>query len=169
MSELFSGLGINGKLLLAQAVNFLLVLWLLNRFVFKKLIVFIEQRKNKIEQGIKLTEKAEREMERIGDARKRELENAKKEADSVVAEAKGTAQEQEREIVSGAKDQAGQVLSRAKQDAEKAKQDAVKEAREEISKTAFLFAEKVLSRNLSKEDEEKTRKEVLDELDKKYA
>ncbi|MCH7552349.1 hypothetical protein IIB49_03100, partial [Patescibacteria group bacterium] len=65
MAELFSNLGLDVKLLLAQAVNFLLVLWLLNRFVFKKILKFLEERKQGIERGVELTKKAEREIERI--------------------------------------------------------------------------------------------------------
>jgi len=87
MSELLSGLGINGKLLFAQAANFLLVLWLLNRFVFKKLIAFIEKRKERIQEGVELTEKAEREMKRIDEARERELRNARERGEGLVAKA----------------------------------------------------------------------------------
>ncbi|MCH7604448.1 F0F1 ATP synthase subunit B [Patescibacteria group bacterium] len=167
MNELLSGLGINGKLLFAQAVNFLIVLWLLNRFVFKKLIAFIEKRKERIQEGIELTERAEREMERIGEARERELRNAREQATNVVAKAETTAKARGGEILIAAKEESEQVKQQAKEDAERAKQDAVKEATGEISKTALLFAEKVLSRNLTAEDEERMTKEVFAELDKR--
>lgn len=169
MAELFENLGINGKLLFAQAVNFLLVLWLLNRFVFKKLIIHLEERKGRIERGIALSEKAKREMERIEEARKRELEKARQEAESFLQKARASAQQKEREALSLTKQRVESILLQAKQDAQRSKQDAMKEARGEIVKTALLFAEKVLARTFAKEDEEGMIKEALEQLEKQYA
>ena len=168
MSELFSNLGINGKLLFAQAVNFLLVLWLLNRFVFKKLIAFIEERKKRIEQGVELTEKAKREMERIGEARHRELENARQEADSILAAGRTSASKKQKEALAFVRAEAEKMLLQARIDAEREKGSAVKGARDEINKIALLIAEKVLSRSLGKEDQEQAAKEVLQYLEKEY-
>ena len=156
-------------MLFAQAVNFLLVLWLLNRFVFKKLIAHLEERRNRIEQGLELTEKAKREMDRIGEARSRELEKAKSEAEALLQETRTSAQEKEREALSLAKQKVESILLRAKEDGQRAKEDAMKEARGEISKAAFFLAEKILARNLTKEDQGRMAKEALDQFEKQYA
>ena len=118
MGELFSNLGINGKLLFAQVVNFLIIFVLLAKFVYPKLIAFTEKRKQRIEEGLVLTEKAEREMLRINEARGRELEKARKEADSVIARGKSAGEEKEHEIISAAKDQAEYIAKLAKEQAE---------------------------------------------------
>ena len=169
MGDLLSNLGINGKLLFAQVVNFLIIFALLGKFVFPKLIKFIEDRKKKIAEGLELTEKAEREMQRINDARSRELEKARQEGEALILQAKGDAENRGAELVAEAKGQAEGITQQAKADAELAKIDATKGAKDEIGKTALLLAEKVLARNLTQEDEEKMTKEVLEELDKKYA
>ena len=169
MGELLSNLGINGKLLFAQIVNFLIIFALLAKFVFPKVLAFIEERKKKIEAGLKLTEKAEREMQRINDARSRELEKARQEGEALISQAKGDAENRGAELVATAKGQAEGITQQAKIDAELAKTDAIKGAKEEIGRTALLLAEKILSRNFDKEDEEKITNEVIEELDKKYA
>ncbi|MEK7542087.1 MAG: F0F1 ATP synthase subunit B [Patescibacteria group bacterium] len=166
MSELFSNLGINGKLLFVQAVNFLIILFLLNKFVFPKVLGFIEQRKKRIEEGLELTERAKHEMQRIEEARHRELEKARKEADVLLNQAKTEAQEKEHAMVAEAKNRAEEIAQRAKEDAARTKVDALKEAKGEISKAALFFAEKVLARNMVKEDEERLAKEVGEELQK---
>lgn len=169
MGELFSNLGINGKLLFAQAVNFLLVLWVLNTFVFKKLIAHLERRRARIEQGLELTQKAEREMERIGDARHRELEKARAEAEKVLAEARSVSAANRKEALGLVKAEAEKMLLKAKQESEKEKGEAIVRSRGEIQKLAVLMAEKVLSRSVAKEDEERAAKEVLSYLEKTYA
>lgn len=169
MQELLSNLGINGKLLFAQAVNFLLVLWLLNTFVFKKLIAHLERRRARIEQGLELTEKAEREMERIGDARHRELEKARVEAEKVLAEARSVSAAKRKEALVVVRAEAEKMLLKAKQESEKEKVETLLRSKSEIQKLAVLMAEKVLSRLVTKEDEERAAKEVLRYLEKTYA
>ena len=71
MNELFSQLGIDPKLLLAQGVNFVILLVVLTKFVYKPLMKMVEERRKKIELGIKGGEKAEQiikqaEQEKIG-------------------------------------------------------------------------------------------------------
>ena len=60
MSELFSQLGIDWKLLLAQGVNFVILLVVLTKFVYKPLMKMVEARRQKIELGIRGGEMAEK-------------------------------------------------------------------------------------------------------------
>ena len=164
MAELFSNLGLDVKLLLAQAVNFLLVLWLLNRFVFKKILKFLEERKQGIERGVELTKKAEQEIERIGEVRSLAMGKARKLAEGLVAEAKNKGKAAEKEIVAEARTSAEVLLEKAKVEAERKKQDALKEAEVEMQKRAFFLAEKVLLRSLTKEDEKRMGQDLLKEV-----
>ena len=51
--EIFSKLGIDWRLLLAQVVNFLILLFVLRRFAYTPMLRFLEKRKNRIEKGLK--------------------------------------------------------------------------------------------------------------------
>lgn len=164
MQELFSNLGIDGKLLLAQVVNFLLVLWLLNRFVFKKILKFLDERKGTIEQGVELTEKAKLEMERVGEARKVAMGKARELAEGLVQEAKSKGQTAQKEIVAEARISAQELLAKAREESERKKQDALKEAEGEMQKRAFFLAEKVLSRSLTAKDEASMGQDLLKEV-----
>jgi len=164
MSELFSSLGLDVKLLFAQAVNFLLVLWLLNRFVFKKILKFLDERKGNIERGVELTKKAEQEMERIGEVRKLAMGKAKELAEGLVVEAKSKGKAAETKIVAEARASAEVLLEKARMEAERKKQDALKEAEAEMQKRAFFLAEKVLTRALTKEDQARMGKDLVKEV-----
>ncbi len=52
MSDLFAQLGINLKLLIAQGINFLIVLVVLTIFVYKPLLKYLRERREKIAQGL---------------------------------------------------------------------------------------------------------------------
>ena len=169
MAELFSNLGIDWRLLIAQAVNFLLVLFLLNKFVFKKVIKHLEERRNKIEQGLELTEKAKHEMERIDEARHRELEKAREEGEKVLTDARTIASAKEKEALTMVRQEAEKLLQKAKGEAAKEKTDAIRGAKTEAQKLAVLMAEKILGRSVQKADQDEATKEVMDYFEKNYA
>lgn len=169
MQELFTNLGINWKLLLAQAANFLLVLYVFKRYVFPRLFAFMEQRKKRIEQGLAFRDKVEQELTRIREARHREIENAKQQGDRIVTESKSVAQAKTRETLLLAKAEAEKVMLAAQTQGKREKEDMIKGARDEIAKASLLVAEKLLSKALTSKDEERFLKEALQELENSHA
>jgi F-type H+-transporting ATPase subunit b len=164
MGELFSNLGIDGRLLFAQAVNFFLVLWLLNRFVFRKLLSLLEERRKKIEQGLELRNRAEKEVAQIGEARHRALQEVKREAEVVLSQTRDLARQKEQELLKAAKEQQDAILLRAQEQGKKAKEDMLNEAQQEIRMRALFLAEQALGRTLTPKDEERIAKEVVQAL-----
>ena len=169
MGSIFANLGIDWKLFLAQTFNFLLVLFLLKKFIYPKLMNFIEEREKKIRTGLELTDRMEREIERVEVVKKRELDAAKIEAKEIVKEAKILAQGKKETLEGEAKKSAEKIVLQAKMQAEREKIEAVMGAKGDISKAALLAAEKILSRNIAKPDEEKAVQEVLDYMKENYA
>jgi len=169
MSELFSNLGIDWRLLIAQAVNFLLVLFLLKKFVFGKVIRHLEERRNRIEQGLELTDKAKREMERIEESRHLQLEKGREAGEKVLADARSSAAEKEKAALALVRIEAEKMLQKAKAEAAKEKTDAVRGAKTEAQKLAVLMAEKILGRTTTKADQDQAAKEVMEYFEKNYA
>jgi len=62
MDQFVSQLGIDWRLLLSQAVNFLVVLVVLRLFVYKPVLTVLHERKKKIEEGLAKAEEAERRL-----------------------------------------------------------------------------------------------------------
>lgn len=169
VAELFSQLGIDWRLLLAQAVNFLLVLYILNRFVFKKLLTLMQERRDRIEKGLEMREEAERELERAHQARKTELLNARKEASDILAEAKALGTERERELVQQAKREAERVMQKAQEDMRRETEVALQDAKADMIRLAMTAAEKVLERSITEKDKERLMEEVAQSLSSNYA
>ena len=169
MQELFSNLGIDGKLLLAQAVNFLLLLWLLNRFVFKKLFVFLEKRRAEIEKGIALKARSEQELERVRALEKETLQVARGKAATLLSQAGQKAQEFEKESVQKAREQEERILKGAKNRAERETEEFMQNAQHSISQIAFMATERVLAKALTKKEREKLQKEMVVEFGKEHS
>ena len=164
-----NNLGINGKLLFAQVINFLLVIWLLNRFVFKRVLNFLEERRERIQKGIELSDRATKEMERVREARGRELEQARKEATEILSGARTSAIRKEKELQAVAKEKAGEIINKAQIQGERERVDAVLGAKEDIKKMTVRATEKILGRSVSDKDNEKMLDEVLEYFNNEYA
>ena len=81
---IFESLGINWKILLGQIVNFLLVLYLLKRFALKPFLKILNERKEKIEGGVKNAENAERKIQLAGEERDKILKEGREKANLIL-------------------------------------------------------------------------------------
>ena len=62
--QIFESFGIQPTLLLAQIVNFLIILFLLQKFFYKPIFKMFEDRKKRIEESLKSADLIERSEER---------------------------------------------------------------------------------------------------------
>ena len=151
MSELVNQLGIDLKLLLAQGVNFIILLVVLTKFVYKPLMKIVEERRKKIELGVKGGELAKKVIE---DAEKTGLGITKKadtQAVAIISEAEKNAQKKAQEIAHQADMKAQQALREAmliaerkeKEEMEKVRAEAGRLVKEAIIKTVQLKPEQI--------------------------
>ncbi len=144
MSELFAAFGINWQLLLVQAINFGLLLFVLWYFLYTPILKLIDDRQKKIADGVKIAEAADM---KLADAKAESEEivgGAAREAEALVASARSRADEKGNEIVKAAEARADTVLKEANARAEEAKRIALSESSKEIARAAVLAAEKIL-------------------------
>ncbi len=114
MANLFSQLGINLPMLVAQAVNFLILLVVLTVFVYRPLLQMMEERRKKIEFGIKGAELAETKMAEAERKYGQRVKEADKEAVKIVSQAEVKAGERKKEIVTEAEEKSETILAEAK-------------------------------------------------------
>lgn len=143
MSALFSALGISGKLLLAQAVNFGIVLVVLTFVLFRPLIRLIDERKKKIELGLHSAEIAEERLRDIERERIEKLADADKNALRIIADAEKSGAERQSKIVANAELKAEDMLKSSLQIAERRKQeelDRLSRESEKLMKESIMKA-----------------------------
>ena len=109
MSELLSKLGIDWKLLIAQIINFLVLLFVLYKFAYGPIVAMLEKRQRKIEQGLADAEAARKNLEKSGEKQKEILKKARAEAKVIVEKAHKQAEKSKVEIAAEAKEQAEKI------------------------------------------------------------
>jgi len=165
MLEIFAKLGINGKLLIFQIANFLILLFILRKFLYKPIINLLEGRKKKIEKSIEKSRKITEEWDCIQEIKQEETMKAEKHAAEIIDEAKINAQEKEKEILELALEKRERMMDEAKRDISLEKESALKGVKQEASNLILLATEKVLEKNLKSADEMKLIEETLKSLE----
>ncbi|MBI3632373.1 MAG: hypothetical protein HY225_02905 [Candidatus Vogelbacteria bacterium] len=115
MESLFTHLGINWKLLLAQGANFFVLVLLLNYFLYKPLVNLINDRRQRIEQGLKNADDMDRKLSEIDELRKAEIMKGEREALAIIDQANKACQEDRGAILKTAAAEAETVKRKAEE------------------------------------------------------
>jgi F-type H+-transporting ATPase subunit b len=127
MNELFVKLGLDWKLLLAQAVNFLILLYLLSRFVYRPLLKVLADRRARVEEGFAKADEADRRLADTNDMVKAKMKQAEEEAMTMLRSTEAKAKELEASLMAEAqKKQAAMLESAERLAAAKADEAAAK-------------------------------------------
>ncbi|MCX6816376.1 MAG: F0F1 ATP synthase subunit B [Candidatus Beckwithbacteria bacterium] len=92
--------------LLFQIINFGILIFILNKFLYKPVITIINQRNKKIEDSIKAAENNLKEKSKIAEIKKQAVEESEKEAVKIVEAAKKEAAKTGRQILDNARQEA---------------------------------------------------------------
>jgi len=149
MEQLLQAFGIDAKLIIVQIINFAVLAGLLTYFLYKPVLKILEDREEKIKQGIKDAEDAALAKTQASEEKRAILTQAQKEAQEVDAKAKAFAKEKEVEIIATAQAKADEVVKAAEAKSTFLKEQALKESEAEIARLAMLAAEKVLQSKTS--------------------
>ena len=153
----FEAFGVDIWKLGFQIVNFLLLLYLLNRFLFKRVLRLLDERQTKISQGLEDAEAAARDRELARAEREAALAEARREAEAMVQRAAKTAEATSADILAEAKASAEQITTRAREEISAEKDKALAEIRGEVADLALEAAGKLIG---SEMDAPKQRKLV---------
>lgn len=144
MQDLFSTFGVNWSLLIAQVVNFGIVLIALWYFLYKPVMTTLDKRREMIAQSVADAEKAEAMFAGADTEVKTRITNADSEAEAIVTSAREAASTEKARLLKEAENRAAQVTKDAEARATEAISRARKESERDIARLAILAAEKVL-------------------------
>jgi len=155
MDELIKTFRIDIKLLIAQVVNFTIVLLVLYKFAYKPILKVLNDRTSKIEKGLKDAETAQKKVEEIVIKEKEVISEAKKEAQKIILEAEARGKKSQDEMVAEAKVKIDKTVEEAKNKIESEKAEMIQDVKAEISNVVVMAAEKILNEKMdSKKDKE---------------
>ena len=145
-------------------LTFLLLLTVLAKFAWKPLLKMLKDREDLIRSSLEDAEKAQTELANLNAEREEIINKARSEAQSILSEGKVAASKLKDETLKAAKDQAKSILTDAEKQIRIEKHKAIEEIKSEVVDLSLSVAEKLIKKNISREDNQTLIDESLENV-----
>lgn len=162
--EIINDFGINFYSLIAQIVNFLLLLFILNKILFKPLLKVLDERKRKIAVSLEEAEQISKELANAEKTSKELIEKANLKSDQLILEAREASERIHATAVSKAKLEAEKIFQKNQENLTLEKEKMRASLRAELMDVVVIATQKILGKNLSVEEKRLITKSSLKEI-----
>ena len=151
---------LDGWTFVAQICNLMIQLVIFKKLLLNPVKKVIAERKAKADSQIADAQKLRTEAEEMKAAYEQNLQNARAEANQIVASAQKTAAARTEEMLGEARAQAAALKQKAEADIAQERKKAVNEVKDEIGGMAMEIASKVVEREIREQDHQ----DLIDEF-----
>jgi len=137
------------KSLIIQAVNFIILLVLLTKLLYKPLMKKMDERTQAIQKSLDEAQAARAEAQKERDDFAAKIQAAHGEAQAIRAEALKEAAEEQRRLVDAAKAEAARLVTSARQELEQDVRRARQELRQEVADLAIAVSQQLIKKSLN--------------------
>lgn len=166
MDSIIKTFHIDWHILIAQVVNFAVVVGVLWWLAIKPLMAVMTERTKTIEQSLRDAQAAAQRLQEA-DAEKRELiKSARIEAQSLIAQGQTQAAESQRQMVEQAQQQVKKIVADTKQQLAREQQHIVAQAKAEVAQVVIAAAQAVLGKTVDTKIDARLVDQTLKSLDR---
>ena len=152
--------------ILVSIVQFLILYWLLRRFLWGPVTNMLDERARRIREGLDMAEAAKAERERMKQEVEQLLAQARRDAAQIAERTSAAAEAAAVEIRNAAKAEADRIRERGRADAQQLHDQALAQLRGEVAGMVVLAASRILGREISPEQHRALIERSLDEAGK---
>src|SRR6266403_1107534 len=158
-----TGLVVHPFWVLVSIVNFLVILFLLRRYLWGPILIVLANRAEKIREGLAMAEAAKAERDRMKAEVERLLADARRDAQAIAERTTKAAEAAAADIRAQAKAEADRLRERGREDAKQLHDQALAQLRAELAGMVVLAASRVLGREVNAEQHRALIERSLDE------
>ena len=162
--DILNTLGINFKSIIIQGVGFLILLFILKKFLFGKISAMIKARTDEVKNTYEKTEKDRAAAERLMQEYQQKLADAEAEAAKRVQEAINEGNRISENIVKHAKEEVEQIRVKAQESIEQERKKALTEIRNQVVTLSILASSKIIQQSISQKTAEKLVDDFIEEI-----
>ena len=159
-------ISINIYEIVMQMVNFLILLFLMNKFMIKPLSEFLDKRAFSIKEDIQKAESSREDAEKVLLDQKELFRTARDEAKQIRVQAEEASRIEKDTLIASAKAEAQRLLQSAKKELEQDVASAKKDLLSETGNLVVQLSEQILKRELNVKDKESLVSETMEQLQK---
>jgi F-type H+-transporting ATPase subunit b len=158
--QAFATLGLNWPGFIWHLVNFAVLFFILQRFLFPPVLKMLDERQARIRESMERAEALKEESARAAETVKAQLDEARREGQNIINQATQIADRIKTEQQAQAQTEYEAILKRAQEDAARERERAFAELRTQVADLAVLAAERIIERNL----DANTQRKLVDEF-----
>lgn len=159
-------LGVSVTGLLAQFINFILLLLILRAIAYKPILRMLDQRSERIRESMERAEAVKQQAARTEEEFARRLAEARREGQEIVAQAEKIADRLRQDEMEKTRQEVDQLRAKALEDIERERERAVTELRKQVADLALFAAGRVVGRSLDQTSHYRLVDEALAEAEK---
>ena len=153
-------LSLKSGLMFWTLVVFLILFFILGKFVFPKITAAVEAREKALEDAIEGAKRDRDEAAKYLEEQRAAIEAARNDAQKILAEGRSTGEKLRLEMVEGTRVQQQEMLDRARREIEAERNRAIAEMRREAVDLAIAGASKVIEKNL----DQRSNREIVEKF-----
>lgn len=157
-------LGIDGRLLTAQIVNFVILLLLLRKFLYGPLLEIMEKRRQSIADSLQKSAEIDKEFKQFQLDHEQRINDSKNKAAEIISQAKLATESLKQEIIQIAKVESEKMVAKAAVKIEQEKAELLSELKQEIGSLVVLATAKVIGQSAANQLDERSIKEAVEGL-----
>lgn len=150
--------------MLAQIVNFIILLIVLKKFAYKPIMKVLDDRKHKIETSMKQAEEVEKKLAETEKRQKEIIGNAERASTKIIEEAKEAAKKMQESTLVDTNKKVEETLIKNKEALKLESEKMVKEVKTDMTILVADVTKKILGKTLSSKDSEELVKKSLEDL-----
>ncbi len=162
--ELLTTLGIDWKVMLAQLINFVILIVVLSYFVYRPILRLIDDRRERVRKSMEDAKAIENQKRELDQFKTEQLRKMDAESGKFLEEARHQADAARKEILAHAEKEAQQILAKAKQQLGDERERMMAEIQKNLAAVVVKMAEKVIEREFSKGDQDRLLGTISKEL-----
>ena len=159
-----ASIGINPVMLAGQAINFLIVYWVLKKFVFTTVLKKLDERKYIVETSLKNAEAVALREKEIQVLHEQTVARAQQEASRILEEAHEGAVRLKHQMLEEAKSASEKMVHHAQEVVTLEKQKLISDAKKELTALSLQLASKILNIDVKPEDESRYIASMLEKV-----
>ncbi|MBI5620042.1 F0F1 ATP synthase subunit B [Candidatus Gottesmanbacteria bacterium] len=158
-------LGIEPSLLLAQIVNFSIIVLVLAKLLYKPVLSMLEKRRRQIEEGLALTRVLREEEEKLKEKKQKLLDESRREGQAMIEEARKQIKEEEKDVLAAAHQEAERIIEKGREEVVRVRAGMEKDLQRSAVELAELMTKRLLTSVLTSEDKHKVVAKHLRDLE----
>lgn len=153
--EMLNTLGVNWMGIVAQMINFGILLAVLSYFLYRPILRVLDERRDRVQKSMDHAATLEHQVHEMEKERKHKLKELDDQAKNLAEESRKHAESLKKQIVDGAQAEVNQMLEKGRKQLDDERRKLLSELQKTVTDVSMTLAEKILQREFSADDQKR--------------